>query len=100
MLEADERAMERIAASFEVIADLMQAWYKLEVQRFDKQYPVKREPQDATVTHVPTAEDELKTSQGASSETLEEWLGPRESELIQTITQRPRTKAASKLNKK
>jgi hypothetical protein len=99
-LERDERAMERIAAAMEAIAESLVALYKLQEARFDKEFPVKREPQDATVTHVPTSEDELKASQGASSETLEEWIGPRETGFLETITQRPRTKAASKLNKK
>jgi hypothetical protein len=91
---------DRVATALESIADSLAEWCKLSQARFDKEYPVKREPQDATVTHVPTAEDELKASQGASSETLEEWIGPRETGFLETITQRPRTKAASKLNKK
>lgn len=84
-IDEDARAMERIASSFEVIADTLVAWYKLEVQRFEIEHPPKHEPRDVQLTHLPDTIDKLKESQGASEETTEDWLtdvGPRERAFI------------------
>jgi len=83
-MEKDERAMERMASAFEVIADTLTAWYKLEQQRFEKQFPVKPDARDATITRIPSREDALKEDQGASEEPTDEWIGLREQELIES----------------
>lgn len=80
--ERDERAMERIADSLESIADSLVQWCKLSQARFDREFPVKRNPLDATITRVPNDEDRLRESLGASEETLEEWTGEREQRVI------------------
>ncbi len=63
--------MERIAIAFEEIA---LTGHKF----FDKLYPVRTELRDALVTHRQTEEEKLREDQGASEETDEEWVGPRE----------------------
>jgi len=81
-LERDQSAFERMARSMEDIRDVLTHWVNIEQKRFDKEYPAKREPKDATITHIPTAEDRLKEEQGASEEPIEEWTGLREQEFI------------------
>lgn len=86
-IDEDARAMERIASAFEVIADTLTAWYKLEQHRFDIEHPPKHEPRDVQLSRVPDTIDKLKESQGASEETTEDWLtnvGPREREFIRS----------------
>lgn len=80
-MERDERAMERIATAAESIAEALTMWCKLEQQRFDREYPVKT-PRDAIVTHVKTPEEILRENIGGEPEPLEEWIGPREQELL------------------
>lgn len=82
--ENELMAVERIASAFEVIADTLTAWFKLEVQRFEKQWPVRREPRDAEITTSPDPEEQLKKDQGASEERIEEWIGLREQEFIRS----------------
>jgi len=85
MAEADERSMARIAAALEVLADTAAAWYKLEAARFDKEFPVKPDARDATITRIPSTEDELRASQGSSEESLSTWtsdVGVREQAII------------------
>lgn len=82
---ADTRAMERIATAFETIADTLDAMYKLQQERFDREYPT-RFPKDAVVTRLPTEEEKLARAQGATGESsLDEWMqiGPREREIIE-----------------
>jgi hypothetical protein len=81
-IDRDDRAMERIASSFEVIADTLVAWYKLDQQRFDYEHPVKPVASDIDV-HVPETEEErLRKLMSASDEEIAEYVGPRESEYI------------------
>lgn len=77
----DENSMERMAAAFETIADTVVAMYKLQEQRFDKEYPSKPTPKDATVTRIASDEDKLREDLGDTGEPLEDWVGPREREL-------------------
>ena len=86
-MERDERAMERIACAFEVVADTLVAMHKLQVQRLEKEFPPKHEPRDSIVTRIPTSEELLRRSQGQTGEeSTEEWMqldiGPRERELL------------------
>jgi len=93
-IERDERAMERIAAAMESIADSYTAMYKLMAEGLDKVFPPKHEPRDAIVTRLLSDEDRLKASQGATGEaTIEQWteLGPRERELVEKTKNAPDT---------
>jgi hypothetical protein len=85
-IDKDERAMERVANALESIAESLAAWCILSQARFDRDYPAKREPRDITLTRIPSEEDKIKESQGATEETTDEWLdiGPRERELLAT----------------
>jgi hypothetical protein len=76
--------MERLAHSFEVIAQTAVAWYNLEKKRFELEHPTKPDARDATVSHIKSPIDQLRESQGATGETDEEWgtLGPREKQFL------------------
>lgn len=74
---------ERAVVALEQIGEALTTLAKLGSQVFDKFYPVKV-PRDATVTHLPSAEDELRESLGETGEeTTEEWVGLREQEVIE-----------------
>lgn len=77
-IDQDARAMERIAAALEDIAEAMVMGYKLEAQRLEIEHPTKRPVRDAIVSKLKTAEDELREDQGSSEESDEEWIGPAE----------------------
>ena len=77
-IDADERAMEKLARSMERIATVME-------NRYAQEYPEKRDVRDATITRIPNEEDRIRENHGASSQPLEEWineLGPREREVL------------------
>jgi hypothetical protein len=77
--------LDRIACAFERIADSLEEWCKLNQARFEREFPIKPEPKDATITHIPTTEDELRSSQGAGEEDLSTWtsdVGVREQAII------------------
>lgn len=84
-MERDEQAMERIASAMEVIAESTVAMYKIMEARLEKEFPLKHEPRESTVTRIPTDEEKLRASQGATGEPLSDWiqLGPREKELVE-----------------
>jgi len=97
----DERAMERIAATLESIAESVAAWCILSQARFDREYPAKREPRDADITRVPSAEDKLLESLGATDEPLEEWVGLREQQVVlEKIAQGSTSSRPSRTHKK
>jgi hypothetical protein len=73
---------ERAVVALETIAFALTAWVTLEEKRFEKEYPVKPEPRDARITHIPTSEERLRKEQGSSSEPIEEWIGLREQQVI------------------
>jgi len=76
---------ERAVRALEDIAEALVSWCKLEQQRFERDFPPRRNPldvRDATITHIPTAEEQLKAAQGQSEEPTEEWIGLREQELL------------------
>lgn len=77
-IEEDERAMVKIASALTRIAIVME-------KRYEKEYPTKT-PRDATITKLKSEEDELRESQGATGESLDDWLtdpvGPREREVL------------------
>lgn len=70
-------AMERVAASLE-------EWCKLYAVRLEKEHPTKREPSDATISHIPTPDELLKQEQTGddANEPIDRWgtIGPRERE--------------------
>src|SRR5690349_7689649 len=79
-LEADiDRSLsheERAVVAFERIADALTAYANIEAERFKRQYPERREPREATVTHIPTEEDKLRANLHGPEKTLKEWLQP------------------------
>lgn len=95
-MELEERQVE----AMERIADALECWCKLEQQRFDKEYPVKRDVTDATVT-VPETEDERlrKLLHSATPEEIEEYIGPRELAFLKRPEPSPQ-KPSSKRSKK
>jgi len=97
----DERAMERIATALEQIAKSLAAWCILESAKFDKQYPVKANVRDATITRTPSDEDKLLESLGATNEPLEEWIGLREQQVVlEKIAQGSTSPRPSRTHKK
>jgi len=82
-MERDERAMERLASASEVIAENVTLVVKLLARVVEHEYPVRTQPRDAVVTHIPGPEDELRASQGASEESTEDWIGLREREILE-----------------
>ena len=78
----DEQAMERIASALEQISKSLATWCILESAKFDKQYPVKANVRDATITRTPSDEDKLLESLGATNEPLEDWIGLREQQVV------------------
>lgn len=74
---------ERACLALEGIATALTEWVKIEAQRFEKEYPPKREPREALVTYIPTEEEELQRDQGASGESQDEWIGLREREVLE-----------------
>ncbi len=79
-LEADIDKMlsleERAVRALENIAEALAAWIILQQARFDREYPPKREPIDATVTHRPTEEERLRERIFGTEQTTEDWLQP------------------------
>lgn len=83
--ENEERlvmALESLASSFQSIAESQQNCYALAEKRMNFDHPPRKAPTDVYLTRVPTLEDQLREDQGASGETLEEWIGLREQEVI------------------
>jgi hypothetical protein len=94
-IERDTRAMERIAAAFERIADQLAQFY-------EKMYPPKHDPGDVTLTKLKGPVDLIKEAQGAApEETTEEWLdiGPREREFDER-SKNPQPRRPSRFEKK
>lgn len=85
--------IERIAVAFERIAATLETWYS-------KVYPEKRQPRDAEVTRIPTAEERLKQDQGATGEPIEEWIGPREQDFLAAKTGKQSAESAAPVEDK
>jgi hypothetical protein len=78
LVEDDNRdSYVEIAKALNRIADAFTATYALQREAFQKQYPVRKEVVDATVTHRQTEEERLREAQGATDETDAEWVGRR-----------------------
>ncbi len=79
-LEADIDASlvreERAVRALEDIAEALTSWVKIQQAIFDKQYPERREPTDATVTHRPTEEERLRERIFGTEQSTEDWLQP------------------------
>jgi hypothetical protein len=84
ILEEAGKREERAVLALEKLADALTVLATLSQRVVDRDYPVRTEPRDATITRIPTTEDRLRADQGATGETEEEWLelGPRERELL------------------
>lgn len=97
--EQEERfvaAFEQIAEAVDFIAGTIEAMELRQAREFSILYPPKRQPNDATVSHVKTEEEQLRESQGQTGEkTVGEWAnledestGPREAAWIQANQKR------------
>ena len=75
---------ERAVIAIEKIADALSDLAILTAKRLEKDFPAKHDPRDATITRIPTVDDRLRASQGASDEPIEEWIGSREEEFVKT----------------
>lgn len=87
--DQDERivaAIEKIADAYDFMAGSLEAIATTIAQHHAKTFPSRRTPAEATISRVPTDEDKLKETQGATGETLKDWttldeeeeIGPRE----------------------
>lgn len=81
VLEAVAYNLGAMAAALRDIATAMHLSQQMERERFERQYPEKKEGRDATVTHRQTEEERLRESQGATPESDAEWIGRREAEV-------------------
>lgn len=79
----DDNREERLTLAFERIADSLVKLATLSENRFDKDFPAKKVPQDVTLTRIPNEEDRIREDQGDTGETLEEWIGIREKAVIE-----------------
>ena len=86
----DDIREERLTAAFESIAQSLVKLATLSENRFDKEYPARKVPQDVTLTRIPNEEDRIREDQGASDESIEEWIGIREKAVIEKGQTRPR----------
>lgn len=66
---------ERFVLSFEKLAAAAEGLNEIQRRTFEKTFPERKEARDAILTRVPSEEDRLREAQGASGESLEEWLG-------------------------
>lgn len=70
-----------LAEAQQKLADIAEAQYNLQQQRYDKDFPAKKEPTDATISKVKDGQDEIRERQGSTGEaSTEEWIGLREQE--------------------
>ena len=79
-LTADSES--RLVVACEKIADALERLATIHEKRLAHDFPPRREPREAVITTIPSPEDELRESQGATGEPLEEWLGEHEKELL------------------
>jgi hypothetical protein len=72
-----------IATALRDIGIALHVSNQLERERFERQYPGKKEVRDAIVTHRQTEEERLREAQGASDESDQEWTGWREKKFVE-----------------
>lgn len=87
---------ERISASLEKIAEALTRLAVVAEHAVYRQFPIKREAEDATITRIPTDEDKLRESLGDTGETFDEWIGLREQEVISGKSAPPKRTAPPK----
>lgn len=78
----NDNQAERLVIAFEKIAEALTLRATLDADRFTKEYPPRRDPSDITVSKPKTEEDYLREDQGQSEESIEEWIGQRERDII------------------
>jgi hypothetical protein len=71
-------ALEGIGTALRNMAASMHLNYLLERDRFMKEYPLKGEVKDATITRRQTEEEKLREEQGDTDESDADWTGQRE----------------------
>ena len=83
MIEYHEELFTRLVTAFELMAQALAGIDETKKREFEKQWPDRKVWREAVVTHVPTEEDLIRESQGASNEPIEEWIGIREKEFLE-----------------
>lgn len=87
-----------IATALRDIAVSMHLSYQLERERYERQYPDKKEVREALITHRQTEEERIRETQGATGESDEEWIGRRESQVVEDHAKeatRPKKRSAA-----
>jgi hypothetical protein len=75
---------ERLVAAFESIAAAFRGLHDTQERQFAKQWPERKERREAVSSRVPTEEDLIREEHGSSDEPIEEWIGLREREYVET----------------
>lgn len=82
---------ERLVAAWEGVARGLGDLNETARSAISKQWPEARQPREAVITRLPTAEDKIKAQTGNTDGPVDEWLGefdpeedigPREKEFI------------------
>ena len=79
-------AFERIAEAYDFMAGSLEAIAITLDATHQKTFPPRRPPDEATITRIPTMEEQLRIDQGQSNQSLKDWtqldeeaeIGPRE----------------------
>jgi hypothetical protein len=94
---------ERLVSAWEGIAKGLGDLHEIAKTAIAKQWPEARQPREANITRIPSAEDKIKAQTGNTDGPIDEWLsefdpeeeiGPREREFL--AKQAARAKASSK----
>lgn len=92
-------AIQSVASALRGIGAAIHNLYTLERERFNKQYPEKRSATDATITHRQTEEERLREEQGATDESIDEWMGRREIQFEATQARRRQKESRSEASR-
>jgi hypothetical protein len=71
---------ERLVYAFEKIATALVGIHDTKEKQFVKQWPERKEAREAVYSRVPNEEDLIREQQGASNESLDDWLTVPEEE--------------------
>jgi hypothetical protein len=71
---------ERFVVSFEKIAVALEGLNDTHKRIYERQFPQRSEVREAVVTRVPTEEDRIRETQGASNVPIGDWLADIEEE--------------------
>jgi len=71
----DEELLLRLVKAFEQIAENLGDLSVIQQRRYDRDYPLRKEPREAIVSRIKTEDDLIKERQGNSDEPIKEWFG-------------------------